>query len=136
MRRVLLSLGALIVGGCAGHSRSSMQQYLESHRSGVCHVHRVRMTTKAMPVEYGYYVLPRELETGRDAQLRRFPFSWRVVRGTILTPESSATQAEWYCSVCEKQRLAWIAAHPADPWSLAQEPAGQVPPASPPILRN
>lgn len=83
------------------------------------------MTKKAVPIEYGYYILPEALRPGREAQLRLFPFSWRIVRGTIITEESRSTHEEWYCPICEERRMAWIDAHPRDPWALTQKASNQ-----------
>ena len=132
MRCLLLVACSFVVVGCAATEPSdaqlaSLESYasraLESQKTGVCSIHRVRMHRERVPVQYGHLPTAFWSSWYHYAELTEFPNA-REYALTLEPKREARHEKTWryVCDDCKRAERDWMLKHPNDEFAKSLGP--------------
>lgn len=116
MKRHWMGLGLLYsLLGCAALSddgstydwKASAKAHQEARKTGICEVHKIKMTSEAVRIRWGEAVPPGPGEPSYPYRMQHFPNYIEVIEGGCVKIPGKNSQATFICSRCKEEALAW-----------------------------
>jgi len=81
--------------------------HAEAQKSGICEIHKVKMTPEAVPMHWGEAVPPAPGEPTYQYRMEHFPNYLTVIEGGCCKVPGKKSEMMFICPRCKEDAIAW-----------------------------
>jgi hypothetical protein len=81
--------------------------HAEAQKSGICEIHKVKMTPEAVPIHWGEAVPPAPGEPTYQYRMEHFPNYLTVIEGGCCKVPGKKSEMMFICPRCKEDAIAW-----------------------------
>ena len=109
LAQLITLLGCAAVSGDDDRAwmAEAARAHQEAQKTGICEVHKVKMTFKAVPIRWGEAVPPGPGEPSYQDRMQHFPNYITVIEGGCVKIPGRESRATFICSRCKDAAMAW-----------------------------
>lgn len=79
----------------------------EAQKTGICEVHKTKMTTEAVPIHWGEAVPPAPGDPPYLYRMQHFPNYVTMIEGGCVKIPGKKAEAIFICSKCKEEATEW-----------------------------
>jgi hypothetical protein len=87
--------------------KQAAKAHEEAQKTGICEVHKMKMTAEAVPIHWGEAVPPAPGEPTCQYRMAHFPNYVTVVEGGCCKIPGKKSEMTFICPKCKEAAIAW-----------------------------